>query len=373
MVMGYLSLPIVVAFLLILPRQADIAGRFNHAVELQQQGHLAEAAAEYRSVLALKPDYAEAQANLGVCLAQQGKYDEAVGAYQAALRLAPQLTPILLNLGIAHYRAGQFPQAVDALQKFIGSKPDSLQGRQLLGLALIELGRDAEAVTQLEATLTDAPQDVAVLYGLGLAYLRLGRAGFRATLEKLAAFPAGHSALHFLEGQAFLRDQEYEKALEELKAAAQLNGDLPRIHYALGLVELKLGHNKEAMAALEEELKRRPQDYSTLYYLAFAEEADGKLTAARSHVDMSLKLDPQSAEANALLGKILVKESKDAEALPRLELAVKKDPSDPVKRYLLARVYQQLGRREDAQREFAEVQRLKQKQLEDDRARTPKP
>src|SRR6478736_5641953 len=119
MVMGYLSLPIVVAFFLILPQQADIAGRFNHAVELQRQGHLAEATAEYRAVLALKPDYAEAQANLGVCLAQQGKYDEAVGAYQAALRLAPQLTPILLNLGIAYYRAGQFPQAVDTLQKFI--------------------------------------------------------------------------------------------------------------------------------------------------------------------------------------------------------------------------------------------------------------
>jgi tetratricopeptide (TPR) repeat protein len=372
MAMGYL-LPIAVALLLILPQQADVATRFNRAVELQKQGNLAEAAAEYRSVLALKPDYAEAQANLGVCLAQQGKYDEAVGAYQQALRLAPQLTPILLNLGIAYYRGGQFSQAAETLQKFIDTRPDSVQGRQLLGLALIELGRDAEAVTQLEATLTAAPQDIAVLYSLGLAYLRLGRSGFRATLERLAAFPAGYPALHFLEGQAFLRDQEYEKALEELKAAAQLNGELPRIHYTLGLVQLKLGHNKEAITAFGEELKRRPQDYSTLYYLAFAEEADGNLTSARNHVETSLKHDSQSAEANALLGKILVKESKDAEALPPLELAVKKDPNDPVKRYLLARVYQQLGRREDAQREFAEVQRLKKKQLEDDRARTPKP
>ena len=110
-----------------------------------------------------------------------------------------------------------------------------------------------------------------------------------------------------------------------------------------------------------------------LYYLAFAEEADGHLTAARKHVDASLKLDSQSAEANALLGKILVKESKDSEALAPLELAVRKDPDDPAKRYLLARVYQQLGRKDDATREFAEVQRLKRKQLEDDRAKTPRP
>jgi len=84
-------------------------------------------------------------------------------------------------------------------------------------------------------------------------------------------------------------------------------------------------------------------------------------------------LEPQSPEANALLGKILLKQGKSAEALAPLETAIAKDSSDPDKRYLLARVYQTLGRRQDAAREFAEVQRLKAKQLETDRARTPKP
>ncbi|MDQ3255005.1 MAG: tetratricopeptide repeat protein, partial [Acidobacteriota bacterium] len=85
-----------------------------------------------------------------------------------------------------------------------------------------------------------------------------------------------------------------------------------------------------------------------------------------------LKLEPQSPEANALLGKILVKQGKSAEALQPLESAVRQDPTDPDKRYLLARVYQTLGRRQDATREFAEVQRLKARQLETDRVRTPK-
>ena len=50
-----------------------------------------------------------------------------------------------------------------------------------------------------------------------------------------------------------------------------------------------------------------------------------------------------------------------------------RDPDDPDNRYLLARVYQRLGRGEEAAREFAEVQRLKARQLEGDRARTPRP
>src|SRR5262249_57800137 len=115
-----------------------------------------------------------------------------------------------------------------------------------------------EAVKQLEQTLDSAPPDAAVLYSLGLAYLRLGKPGFRATLERLADFPEGRPALHLLQGQAFLRDREFEKALEELQSAAKLNPALPRLHFSTGLAPHQLGHNKEAGAALAEEAKNRP-------------------------------------------------------------------------------------------------------------------
>jgi tetratricopeptide (TPR) repeat protein len=366
-------LRLVIVALVAFQQPQDAVTRFNRAVELQQQGKLDEAAAEYRAALALKPDYPEAQANLGVVLARLGKYDEAIAAYEAALKLAPHLTPILLNLGIAHYRAGQRAKAAETLKSFLEKRPDSIQARRLYGLSLAELGRDEEAITQFEMTLDAAPPDAAVLYSLGLAYLRLGKPGFRATLERLASFPAGRPALHLLQGQAFLRDLEFDKALEELQAAAKLNPDLPRLHFSLGLAHLKLGHNKEAVAAFEQEVKRNPQDFLTIYYLADALERDGDLEAARQQVEAALKLDLQSPEANGLLGKILFKQGKTAEAVRPLEFASAKKSADHELRYTLARVYQQLGRREDAAREFAEVQRLKAEQLKKDRANTPKP
>jgi tetratricopeptide (TPR) repeat protein len=351
----------------------DIATQFNRAVALQQQGKLAEAAAEYRALLKQKPDYVEAQANLGVVLARLGQFDEAIHAYEAAYKLAPQLTPILLNLGIAYYRAGQFAKAVEVFPQFLAQQPNATQARQLYGLSLAALGKDEEAIRQLEPTLDAAPPDAAVLYTIGLAYLRAGKSGFRATLERLAAFPAGRPALHLLQGQAFLRDREFEQALEELRVAEKLNPDLPRLYYALGLAQQQLGRNREAIAAFETEARRSPQDAATLYYLALVLEADGQADAAEPRVRESLKLDAQNPEANALLGKILVKQNKPAEALKPLEAAIAQDASDPEKRYLLARVYQQLGRREDAAREFAAVQKLKAEKLKKDRAQTPKP
>ena len=242
--MSQIILTFIIVALVAFQQAQDATVKFNRAVELQQQGKLDEAAAEYRAALAIKPDYLEAQANLGVVLARLGRYDEAVAAYESALKLAPHSAPILLNLGIAYYRAGKFDQAVAAFQRLLEQKPDVTQARQLYGLSLSALGRDEEAVKQLEQTLDAAPPDAAVLYSLGLAYLRLGKPGFRATLERLAAFPEGRPALHLLQGQAFLRDQEFEKALEELQSAAKLNPDLPRLHFSTGLAHHQLGHNK---------------------------------------------------------------------------------------------------------------------------------
>ena len=371
--MIYLDLALIFALVLPAQQATDLSTQFNRAVALQQQGNLSEAAAEYRAVLKHKPDYVEAQANLGVVLARLGKYEEAIQAYETAYQLAPQLTPILLNLGIAYYRAGQFAKAVEVFPQFLAQQPDSIQARQLYGLSLAALGKDDEAIKQLEPMLDAMLSDPAVLYTMGLVYLRTGKPGFRATLERLATLPAGLPALHLLQGQAFLRDREFEQALEELKEAEKLNPDLPRLYYVLGLAHQQLGHNKEAIAAFENESRRSSPDASTLYYLALVLEADDNPETAAQRVRESLKLDPLKPEANALLGKILVKQNKPAEALKPLETAIAQDSTDPEKRYLLARAYQQLGRQADAAREFAQVQKLKAEKLKKDREQTPKP
>jgi tetratricopeptide (TPR) repeat protein len=338
--------------------QSDTAARFNRAVELQRQGALREAAAEYRALLEANPNYVEALANLGSVLSRLGQHEEAVAAYERALQLRPGLTPLLLNLAIAHHRASRFDRAVDAFERVLAAAPDLLQARQLLGISLVELGRDAEAVTHLEKTLSSSATDPAVLYSLGLAYLRLGRPELRGAIAHLGELPTGAAAARLLAGQALLAGHEYEKAIAELEQAAKLNSGLPRLQYSIGLALLKLGRNKEAIAAFEDELARVPRDFSTLFYLAYLHEADNDLTGALGLLEQALKLEPQSPEANGLLGKILLKQNRPADALAPLETAVKKDPGDPEKRYQLARAYQQLGRREDAAREFAEVQRL---------------
>jgi len=348
---------------------SEIAARFNKAVELQRKGNLTEAEREYRAVLSEAPDYAEAHANLGALLIRLDRYEEAVRSYETALKLAPNLSPILLNLGIAHYRKLEFEKAVVTFQRFLEASPSNPQATQLTALALVELGRDEEALKYLDQALSSAPHDPALLYATGLACLRLEKPYLNSIIRSLAEAPGGLAASRLLRGQQLLKRFEFEKAVEELAAAAKLNPDLPRVQYSLGLSYYKLGRTKEASAAFEAELLKSPQDFSTLYYSAYFREEIGDLGGAHKNIDLALVIDAESPEANALLGKILFKEGKVAEAVKPLERAVAKDPVDPDRRYLLGRVYLKLGRKEDATREFNESKRLRAQQVEKDRSK----
>jgi tetratricopeptide (TPR) repeat protein len=353
------------------PSAAEAA--FNRAMGLQHEGRWPEAADAWRKFLELEPSHAGAHANLGAVLLRLGRYDEAVKSYDDALRLNPRLTEALFNLGVAHYRAGQFAKATEALSRYLADRPESWQARQMLGLALIELGRDEEAAPLLEAALDSNPQDASLLFGLGLAYLRLKRPEVKTMIERLAATSSGEPFAHLLKGQNYLADSDFQHAVESLEAAAKLSDDLPRLHFSLGVAYLRAGRNQEALRAFEHELKRMPRDYWTLYYLAFLHDAEGQLEAACERAQLALALQPRSADAGALLGKVLLKQGKAAEAVPPLETAVGQNPNDANLRFQLARAYQQSGRRQDAAREFAEAQRLKDRGIEKERKGATKP
>ena len=349
------------------PQPAPAEAVFNRAMELQQQNQWPEADAAWREFLKLEPQHAGAHANLGAVLARLGKYDEAVKSYDDALQLDPQLKAVLFNLGVAHYRAGQYAKAAETFGRYLAVKPDAWQAQQLLGLALVELGRDEEAAPLLEAALKANPQDVSLLFGLGLTYLRLNRPEVKTIIDRLAATAQGLPFARLLEGQNYLAESDFQHAGEALEAAAKLSGDLPRLHFSLGIAYLRTGRNREAIRAFERELQRLPRDYWTLYYLAFLFEAEGQLDAARERAQLASTLQPQSADTNALLGKVLLKLGKATDAVPPLEIAVAQNPKDSNLRFQLARAYQQSGRRQDATREFTEAQRLKDESIEKER------
>ena len=126
-----------------------------------------EAIAQFREVLRLKPDYAEAYFNVGIALRGQGRTDQAIESLTRAIELRPGYSDALYNLGNALFERGQALRAIEAYRRALEIEPDGRDIHHNLGVALYTLGRWDEAVV--------AFRDVVRIDSLWVdGYIRLG-------------------------------------------------------------------------------------------------------------------------------------------------------------------------------------------------------
>src|ERR1700686_1669032 len=98
LVAGALALPSLAAAALNLTAQtttqkpasdAEIQSHFAAAQQAQRQKDYATAEKDYKSVIALAPEFAEVHMNLGLVYQLQNRYPEAITEFRRALKLKP--------------------------------------------------------------------------------------------------------------------------------------------------------------------------------------------------------------------------------------------------------------------------------------------
>ncbi len=139
----------------------------------------------------------------------------------------------------------------------------------------------------------------------------------------LKAQPKESNALQLLglvrEAQA--RDEEAESCYRQSLAG---NSRQPHVHYNLGTLLFRHGRHKEAIAALEEALRQKP-DYAEAYLcLGQAQEGKGDAAAAERTYLQALRMYPNFPYAKQSLSSLLIdqKRPQEAEDVLREALAV---------------------------------------------------
>lgn len=147
----------------------------QHAEQLYQLGHLKEAAAAYRELIALEPDDPETHYNLGNAYLDMGNVDAAVASYLAAEALAPEHPQVLLQLGNAYSAKGQPTEAIAAFRQALLHDADNAAIYFNLGNAQRELGQPQQAAESYFAALKLAPSDADSHNNLGNVLREMGR------------------------------------------------------------------------------------------------------------------------------------------------------------------------------------------------------
>jgi predicted O-linked N-acetylglucosamine transferase (SPINDLY family) len=138
--------------------------------------HQPERAISYfEKALEIRPDIAEAHANLGKALSETGRGEDAIASFLRALRIRPDYADAHYSLGVALGAASRPGEAITCFTRALQIRPDFTEARNNLGLVLGEAGRHEEAIACFKTALR-ANQDVAGAHlNLGILYNRLAR------------------------------------------------------------------------------------------------------------------------------------------------------------------------------------------------------
>ena len=310
----------------------DKIGLFNMMVDAREVRHdeqQSEAAAEravalYKKVVAADPEVIDAWFNLGNLHMRLRRYPEAIQYFKKALELKPDYDLPVVNMANAYRQMGQDDAALAGYEHYLTIDPKNAHVRYQMGEIFLAKGDDAKAEENFKLAIEINPREAAALNALGVfAFQRGDLTGaerqIRAALEAKSTVRLAHFNLALIaeeRNDLATAEAEYKKELEQ-------HPDAYKAAFNLGRLYERLGNRPAQVAALEQSVQQN------------TDFAAGKIFLAKAYLDGGVNF------AKAV-------------ELARQGLAAKPTPDiAELAHYVLADLYNRLGRPQDAAREVA--------------------
>ena len=252
---------------------------------------------------------------------------------------------LLLSIAVAHpVGAGVSAQAADAATSSVRALLQTARGQMQSGDrsgALESLGRARVLAPNSEEVLSAFAR-------VALAARMLAPA--IAMLEALTRMCPTVPQYHYLLGVALMEGGDMPAAIESLQQADRLEPERPLTLMALGLAENNRKQYTDAKRALLHALDLEPENIDALAALAEAEAGLGDLAPAEDHARGALRRAVAHPTANLVMGIVLMKRERYAEAREALDKAIAANPDSPAAHYQLSLAYARLGDEANAKR-----------------------
>ena len=277
------------------PEPADFSALLALAAGEQRAGRLAEAAAAYRRIIALRPDLAEAHNNLGVVLAQREMFDQALAEFEQTLGATNRLCRRPKKSGKRALEARQVRGSIDPLCPSNRRAAERSPCRNALGEVLRRQGKLDQAAAQYEQAIALDPSLIAAHANLGIvlaAQSRLDEA--IACFQRALTIKPDSAKLYNHLGSALRQYGRLDEAALCHRQAIAINPSDPDARLHLGLTLWNQGQLDEAAGQFEQAITLRPAFFEALYNLGCVLRDRGKLTDARRVFQRLEELHPKS-------------------------------------------------------------------------------
>jgi predicted Zn-dependent protease len=267
-------------------------------------------------------------------------------------------------------KAGHCGEAMPPLSRSIASITD----RTLKYEAEFAVAQCAMSLNRVEATLEalarlnrDFPHDPQVLYVTAHYCEQLASGASQELADKA---PTSYQAQE-LDAESFEAHAKWDDAVAEYKKILTEYPQLPGIHYRLGRIILSMPSTpttaEDARSEFEAELKIDPNNAAAEFMLGDLARQLERWDDAIAHFSRASTLDVGFLEAYLGLGMALNGEGKYSDAIAPLAKYTKGEPDDAAGHYQLAMAYARTGHKDEAERELARQRELDAKVNKDNR------
>lgn len=350
-------------------RPGDVEAWLNLGNAHAERGALDEAEASYRRALRLTPDYVEAHVNLGCVLKQAGDAESALASFRRAVEIAPDFAEAHYEMAVVSRDRGLWEQAAASFRAAAAAGHASALVE--LSLVLREQGDLDGAIAACEQALA-AGAGVAASLALGGALLEAGRIDEAETALRTAVATAPEDAGTWLElGNMYLVGRRFDAAVAALERATELAPDLAVAAINLGNALIETGRLDDAFASYRRALAADPENIEAHYNVFVVRRQQGDFATARQALDRVLELEPDHVEALAALGTLAkyAEEGEDAARMRRrLEGGALTAPQRMSLHFGLGKLYDDLGRYDEAFEQYRSGNEIEHARLGFDRA-----
>ncbi len=326
------------------------------AEKARDENRVDEAIQLFQRALSIQPESEQALWYLGTLLYEKKQYTESRDVLRQFVTIRPDAGPAFALLGLADFELRAYPRALDHLQRAMalgmGDRKDLVQAVFYHVVVLLTRAeRFDDSMDMLLKMLASGPPDPALVGPAGLAGLRMPLLP--------AELPPERRELVDLAGTAVLAvaTQHYEEAESAFKRLVSAYPNEPGVHFLYGAYLTEL-HPGDSVPQFERELELSPSHVLARIRLADHLIAEQEFDRALALAREAIKLDPKRASAHMLAGEALLGAGRAADGLKELETAREDDPGVNRTHWDLLRAYAAAGRKEDAEREKREIEKL---------------
>ena len=260
-------------------------------------------------------------------LFNQKKYDRTILHATTLLKRFPKATAVWTLLAEAEKRSGNLEKSLHARQQVAQLQPTDTAAQIAWVDALLALGQDDKAQAVLETVLRVDPQSAPAHGKIGLLYQKQGNIqqalhSYARALQKEKFNPI------FLEkfGSLLRAQGDQDGALVCFKAAVDASPNSAELLDAYGVTLRNQERLGAAENAFRQALKIHPGYTQALRNLCHLLEVHGRFAEAEAGLLRCAEIDNESPESLYEIGRNLVQQKKEGEALEWLRRAIKAQP-----------------------------------------------